>query len=202
MSLMFAAPTKRSLSRYTWRAFLLLLPALGVLVAQGCQVSVGDQSCAEGQNFYDKEDDCPYGPPGGPKLIQANQVACPDIPQEADPLNCTTTWNDVYAIFTGPAGNCSFSGCHGSAPGARGIVLSATDPNAFYDELKGYSGSQGYPYINEEDPAHSWILCNLAGVAGGGAPMPPPSGFSEADLALIQNWATCGLRRDTPDAGP
>jgi hypothetical protein len=202
MSLMFAAPSSWGPSRRKWQAGLLLLPVLVIAVTQGCQISVGDQSCAEGANFYDKDDTCPYGPPGGPKLIKGNQVACPDIPQEADPLNCTTTWNDVYAILTGPAGNCTIGGCHGEAPGARGIFLSATDPNAFYDELKGYVGSQGYPYINEEDPAHSWILCNLAGVAGGGAPMPPPSGFNEADYLLIQNWATCGLSRNTADAGP
>ncbi len=195
MSFMFAAPSFRGLSRRHWHAGLLLLSALAVVVAQGCQISVGDQSCAEGANYYDKDDACPYGPPGGPKVKESS---CPDIPQEADPLNCTTTWNDVYALFTGPAGNCTNSGCHGSAPGARGIFLSDTDPNAFYDELKAYKGLQGYPYFNEEDPAHSWVLCNLAGFPGGGAPMPPPSGFNETDFALIQKWAMCGIQRATP----
>jgi hypothetical protein len=199
MSLMFAAPSSRGPSRRMWRAGLLLLPALAAVVALSCQISVGDQSCAEGANFYDKDDECPYGPPGGPKVQES---ACPDIPQEADPLNCITTWPDVYALLTGPSGNCALSGCHGSAPGARGILLSSTDANAFYEELKGYKGSQGYPYINEEDPAHSWILCNLAGLPGGGAPMPPPSGFNETDFATIQNWAMCGLSRNVADAGP
>jgi hypothetical protein len=195
MSFMFAAPSFRGPSRHVWRAGLLLLPALAVVTAQGCQISVGDQSCAVGANFYDKDDACPYGPPGGPKVQES---PCPDIPQEGDPLNCTTSFADVYALFTGPTGNCTNSGCHGSAPGARGIFLSETDPNAFYDELKGYKGSQGYSYLNEDDPAHSWVLCNLAGFPGGGAPMPPPSGFNETDFALIQNWAMCGLKRDPP----
>jgi|GEM_PF-5967480 len=181
------------------RAGLLLLFAHAMTFAQGCHIDIGDPSCAEGVNFYDKDDACPYGPPGGPRV---HESACPDIPQEADPLNCTASWSDVYALFTGPVGNCALNGCHGSAPGGRGVLLPLENPNAFYDELKAYRGSQGYPYINESDPAHSWILCNLAGLPGGGAPMPPPSGFGEADFALIQNWAVCGLRRVAPDAGP
>ena len=195
MSFMFAAPSFRGRSHHGWLAGFLLLATLTFFMVPGCQISVGDQSCAEGGNFYDKEDACPYGPPGGPKVQES---PCPDIPQEADPLNCTTTWTQVYDLFTGPAGNCTNGGCHGSEPGARGIFLSPTDANAFYEELKGYKGSQGYSYLNEEDPAHSWILCNLAGTPGGGAPMPPPSGFSEADLAVITNWAMCGLKRDMP----
>jgi len=194
MPFMSAAPLPRGPSRHHWRAGLLLLSALAMAIVQGCHITTGgDQSCAEGANFYDKDDACPYGPPGGPKVQES---ACPDIPQEADPANCTTTFADVYALFTGPAGNCTNGGCHGTAPGARGIHLPSDDANAFYEELKGYKGTLNYPYINEEDPAHSWILCNLAGLPGGGAPMPPPSGFDETDFALIQNWAMCGLKRD------
>jgi hypothetical protein len=192
MSFMFAASSLKGRSRRIWRAGLLL-SALVVVLIPACQISVGDQSCAEGVNFYDKDDDCPYGPPGGPKVQES---ACPSIPQEANPANCTTTWADVYALFTGPSGNCTNGGCHGSEPGARGIFLSDTDPNKFYDELKAYKGSQGYPYLNEDEPERSWILCNLIGTPGGGAPMPPPSGFNETDFALIQNWAMCGLKRD------
>jgi len=199
MAFMFAAPLFRRPLRRTWPAGLLLVSALVVLLAQGCQVSVGDQSCIEGFNYYDKDDACPYGPPGGPKVKES---ACPDIPQETDPMKCTTSWADVYALFTGPSANCTNSGCHGSLPGARGIYLQDSDATAFYDELKAYTGSQGYPYFNEEDPAHSWVLCNLAGVPGGGSPMPPPSGFSDSDFAVIQKWAMCGLRRDSADAGP
>ena len=186
---MFAA----SLSKNARRAALLLLPALLIVSVTSCDlVNVGDQSCTEGVNAYDKEDSCPYGPPGGPSV---QETGCPDIPQETDPVLCTTTWLQVYDLLTGPKGNCAVGGCHGSPPGARGILLSSTDANAFYDELKAYNGSQGYPYINEENPTNSWILCNLAGVPGGGAPMPPPSGLDEADLALIQNWASCGALR-------
>lgn len=196
MPIMFAAPSLRGWSRRHGRAGMLILSALAMVIAPSCAITTGgDQSCVEGFNIYDKDDACPYGSPGGPKVKESS---CPDIPQMSDPAMCTTTFADVYALFTGPNGNCTLGGCHGEAPGARGIHLVDTDPNAFYDELKNYKGTQGYAYINEAEPAHSWILCNLAGVPGGGAPMPPPSGFNEADLALIQNWAMCGLKRDIP----
>ncbi len=193
MAFMFAASSLWSPMRRLRPSGLLLLIALTCAFVQGCQISVGDQSCAEGYNYYDKEDACPYGPPGGPKV---KETACPDIPQETDPAKCFAIWSDVYALFTGPNGNCSLGGCHGSQPGARGLYLPDMDATAFYDELKGYKGTQGYPYINPDEPAHSWIRCNLAGLPGGGAPMPPPSGFNETDFALIQNWAMCGLKPD------
>ena len=180
------------------RAASILLTALALASLAACRVSVGDQACTEESKVNDKEDTCPYGPPGGPKVLESG---CPDITQESDPALCTTTWTDVYAILSGPTAGCTINGCHGEAPGARGIFLSPTDSNSFYEELKAYKGSQGYPYINEEQPTHSWILCNLGGVPGGGAPMPPPSGLDETELATIQQWAACGLKR-SGDAGP
>jgi hypothetical protein len=187
------SPRDRSRSNHKRRrAWFVLLTALAAAAIASCQVSVGDQSCTEESNPNDKEDTCPYGPPGGPKV---QETGCPNIPPEPDPANCTVTWPQVYEILRGPSAGCTINGCHGEAPGARGIFLSPTDSNAFYDELKGYVGSQGYPYINEEQPDRSWILCNLTGLPGGGAPMPPPSGLGDADFAIIQQWAMCGLKR-------
>ncbi len=174
------------------RAAHFLISALALVAFAGCRIDVGDQVCTEESKVNDKEDSCPYGPPGGPKVLESG---CPDIEQTMDPAMCTTTFTDVYNILNGPTAGCTLNGCHGESPGARGIFLSPTDSNAFYEELKGYKGSQGYPYINEEQPTHSWIMCNLGGVAGGGAPMPPPSGLNEADIATIQQWASCGLKR-------
>jgi len=175
---------------------LVLAPALAFAaffaLMPGCQISVGDQACTDQSNPNDKDDACPYGPPGGPKVQESG---CPNISPETDPTLCTVTWLDVYAILSGPKAGCTINGCHGEPPGARGLFLSPTDANAFYDELKGYKGSQGYPYINEEQPEESWILCNLTGLPGGGAPMPPPSGLDETDFATIQQWAACGLKR-------
>jgi len=197
-----AASPRTSKSRTNPAGLLLglaLLSAIATAASAGCGgISVGDQSCTEDSKVNDKEDDCPYGPPGGPKVAPGG---CPNIVVTDDPLVCTKSWDDIFPILTGPAGNCSLGGCHGDAPGARGIHLPANDPNAFYDELKGYVGSQGYPYINDKDPARSWILCNLAGTPGGGSPMPPPSGLSPEDLMIIQEWAQCGLRKSLPGDG-
>ncbi|MDI1476749.1 hypothetical protein [Polyangium sp. y55x31] len=199
---MTARTSPRVRSRRTLRAALALFPVLALAAFAGCQISVGDQACTEQSIVNDKDDACPYGPPGGPKV---RETGCPEL-TILDPSACTTapTWAEVYSILTGPSAGCTIGGCHGAAPGARGIFLSADSSDAFYDELKGYSGAQGYPYINEEDPSRSWILCNLQGTPGGGAPMPPPSGLSDADYAIIEQWALCGLRRTGGggDAGP
>lgn len=177
-----------------------ILAPLALVTIVSCHISVGDQSCTESSNPNDKDDACPYGPPGGPKLKPA---VCPPLDPEIDPANCTTTWeNDIFPLFTGPAGNCSVGGCHGDAPGAYGIHLPETDPSAFFDELKGYKGAQGYPYINPDDAPNSWIICNLAGVPGGGSPMPKPSGMDDANLAIVTQWVKCGMPRATPDGGP
>jgi hypothetical protein len=184
------------------RLGLALFPALAMAITAalaGCGgISVGDQSCTEDSKVNDKDDACPYGPPGGPKVAPGG---CPNIVL-TDPATCTKSWDDIFPIFTGPTANCSIGGCHGEAPGPRGIYLPANDPNAFYDELKGYMGNQGYPYINDKEPARSWILCSLAGTPGGGSPMPPPSGLTAEDFAIVEEWAQCGLKKSlTGDGG-
>jgi len=174
-------------------SLLFALALLSLASMTSCQITVGDQICTEGVSPNDKEDSCPYGPPGGPRVAESG---CPNITPEFDPTICTVTFADVYTIFTDETrGKCTINGCHGAPPGARGLFLSPTDSNAFYDELKAYKGAQGYPYINEEQPERSWILCNLKGTPGGGAPMPPPSGLDDADYTTIEKWAMCGLKR-------
>jgi hypothetical protein len=193
----------RTNPRALLRLGLLLVPLLASALG-GCSAAyVGDQACTEDSKVNDKDDACPYGPPGGPKVKPGG---CPtiEITVEQSSPDCRS-WDDIFPIFTGPTANCSIGGCHGEAPGARGLYLPANDPNAFYDELKSYVGSQGYPYINDKSPANSWILCNLAGTPGGGSPMPPPSGLTTADLAEVEKWAACGLPRSIsapdPDGG-
>jgi hypothetical protein len=181
------------------RLGLAILPALALALLAGCgAISVGDQSCTEESKVNDKEDDCPYGPPGGPK---PQPGGCPDIPQN-DPATCTKSWDDIFPILTSSTAGCSAGACHGVAPGGRAIFLPIDNPNDFYDELAGYAGNQGYPYINTKTPTRSWILCNLKGTAGGGAPM-PTAGFTltEEELGIIEEWAMCGLKKSLPSDG-
>jgi hypothetical protein len=120
-------------------------------------------------------------------------ATCPDIAQ--DPNGCGTTWEDVYAIFDAPPASCTLAGCHGDESAASfGIYLPSGDAATAYASLSGYKGSTGYPYINAQDPKHSWVLCNLEGVPGGGFPMPKPSGLVDpSTLAIVQEWARCGM---------
>jgi hypothetical protein len=195
---MSAASSRKTNPSGLRRLGLTLFPALALATLAACSAfDVGDQSCTEKSLVNDKEDDCPYGPPGGPK---PQGGGCPDIPQSEDPATCTTSWDDVFPILSSPTAGCSAgSVCHGESPGQRAIFLPADDANAFYEELASYSGNQGYPYLNTETPTRSWILCNLKGTAGGGSPM-PTSGFklTEAEIATIEAWAMCGLKKSPP----
>ncbi len=176
--------------------------ALGVAVGScaWAACATNDALCYPDSNPADKSDDCPYGPPGGPKVQES---ACPDIEQSGD--GCTVSWDDVYGLFDGPQGGCTASACHGDmSKAAFGIYLPTGDSMTAYATLTSYKGAPGYPYIDVDSPKHSWILCNLKGVQGGGYPMPKPSGFTDPmALETIATWARCGMPGPgvTPDAG-
>src|SRR5262245_15205706 len=130
---------------------------LAALLTASCS-DVGDQECTPDSVPTDEDDDCPYGPPGGPKVTE--QGDC-EITQRTDTSDCDKTWTaDVFPLLTTQAksGNCSTSSCHGTAPGAGGVFLDLANAGAAYDVLAGYLGSPNYPYINTENPEHSWIL--------------------------------------------
>lgn len=173
----------------SWIAAVGLLAL--TLTCASCKT--GDTLCYPDSVPTDKTDDCPYGPPGGPKVQEA---ACQDIPQSTS--DCTTSWADVYAkAFDGPSpmGSCTLGGCHGDkAKASFGVYLPAGDAATAYASLTAYKGSMGYAYVNAEQPKHSWILCNLEGVAGGGYPMPKPSGLVDPSVyKIVAEWARCGM---------
>lgn len=172
------------------RTALALAAGLGAAIAGGCTTDVGDQYCTEESVATDKDDHCPYGPPGGPKVAGGG---CPPI--VIDTTQCGPTWEgDIFPLFKDPTrGNCTASGCHGAEPGAKGIYMPPNDAQASYIELKGYVNTLQAPYLSDEDPTRAWLLCNLEGTNGGGSPMPPPSGLAPAELGLVQQWAACGM---------
>jgi hypothetical protein len=179
------------------RAWLLFASC----VVLGCSTDVGDQACTEKSVATDKDDGCPYGPPGGPRVTEGG---CPNVVVEGDPTACTVSWEgDVFPLFKDPAiGNCSADGCHGPVARQGGIYLPAGDPAASYVELKDYLNSELAPYVSDEAPEEAWILCNLTATIGGGEPMPPKSGLTDATaLAVIERWVTCGMKPGGPAGG-
>lgn len=173
------------------------------VAALNLSCDVGDQFCTEDQSPSEKDDDCPYGPPGGPKPPAGD---CPNIEQDP-PGTCSTDWvNDVFPIFAteGPKkASCTNLACHGSAEGpAAGVLLPPDDAKASYDALTRYEGPQKYPYVNLGDPKHSWILCNLADPPGVGQVMPdPPGEISAGEYAIVEAWAKCGMLYDKAQMG-
>ena len=89
-------------------------------------------------------------------------------------------------------------GCHGS--GAGGLTLPSDDPEKSFNVLRAYSPQQGYPYINDGAPGHTWILCNLHGDKGGRSLMPPTKG-ADAAFEKVKLWAQCGEKLDSASGG-
>ena len=179
------------------RRTTLLTAAIALASLGGCN-NVGDAICPQGTNPDDTGDSCPYGPPGGPRI---HEEGCPDIPQISGAM-CNISWrNDVWPLLNAatPAGSgCGINGCHAS--GAGGLTLPADDPEKSFSVLKAYSPQQGYPYISDTAPGHTWILCNIHGDKGGRSLMPPMQ-MSEATYATVKLWAQCGQKLDSASAG-
>lgn len=198
LSARFAPPLRvaRPL-RFVLRLALPLALLVSVWAAAGC--GVGDQICTPESNYGDKSDDCPYGPPGGPKPPVGD---CADIPQKTA-AECMTpkTWSaDVFPIFAtteGGTAGCGIGACHGDEVSYSRVFLPPTNAKAGYDALTKYEGSQKYPYVNSSAPEHSWILCNLEDPPGVGAVMPaPPGTLTQADIDIIREWLECGAPYD------
>lgn len=186
---------RRALDPGSARLFCLAVAMIvGGALAAGCDV--GDQLCTPDSTLADKSDNCPYGPPGGPKPPVSD---CADIPQK----ECATpiTWlGDVYPIIGTvdvDTPGCGIATCHGDKDFFRRVFLPPIDPKAAYDALTQYEGSQKYPYVNASDPAHSWMLCNLEDPPGVGQVMPSPPGvITPEQIDIIREWLACGAQYD------
>ena len=175
----------------------LLTAAIALASLGGCN-GVGDAICPQGTPPDDTGDGCPYGPPGGPRIYEEG---CPDIPQISG-ATCNLSWReDIWPLLNGlaPAGQgCGISGCHGS--GAGGLTLPTEDAAKSFSVLKAYSPQQGYPYISDSAPGHTWILCNLHGDKGGRSLMPPTK-MDQATFEKVKLWAQCGQTLDSESTG-
>lgn len=183
---------------------LSLLAMVAVGLTAGCDV--GDQACTEEFNYKDTDDDCPYGPPGGPQLQEIGRE-CSLItfrdPSDPECANATFQGHVYPRMIATDGGRCALGGCHGTQAAADiafGVLLTE-DPNQFYEGLAAYSDPAGDPYIAENDE-RAWMHCNVAKLPGGRSAMPPESGLTDpADITLVQTWMECGMKNDGT-AGP
>ena len=183
---------------------------IGLLVLGSASISlgsctVGDAICTDRTVEEDRDDDCPFGPPGGPQK-ESKPGGCVFEFVET----CDVTWaGDVFPILTSPQPGggpaCSNQFCHGpGTPGGADMLVPTDTPTSdeLYDILAAVKNEAGDPYIAEDDPA-AWFLCNVGATPGGGVAMPPSSGFTAApaELAILEEWVKCGMKRDGV-AGP
>jgi hypothetical protein len=106
-----------------------------------------------------------------------------------------TLTDDLQPIFDR---SCATAGCHiGTSPGGNMLLI----PERAFSELVG-AASTDVPTmlrVRPTAPEESYLLHKVAGthasVGGTGEPMPPPTGLSEEEVALIREWIETGAPR-------
>ncbi|MBL8741198.1 MAG: hypothetical protein JNK04_08895 [Myxococcales bacterium] len=177
-----------------------------VAIAASC--TVGDAICTDKTVDEDRNDDCPYGPPGGPQKEETGDGCQVTF----DDTSCTKTFrDDVFPILARPndidssGGGCMVAACHGpSGTGSIAIVLPEdSTPDELYALLAAYENDAGQKYLGEND-SNSYFICNVKATIGGGSAMPPSSGLTDSpkttvddgDLAVVEEWVRCGMKLD------
>lgn len=202
------------LSRLRWARWAGSAVAAGLLATAIAAAScdVGDAICTDDTVEEDRDDNCPYGPPGGPQRTKAE--GCEYTLSDE---NCTVTFrDDIYPILTTSyigepsAGGCTLAACHGPmGTGSIDLVLpEAPTPEVLYAALSEMRGDNGAPYI-EEGATNAYFLCNVLGKLGGGSAMPPTAGLTDdpstdqddTHIAVIEEWVRCGMKLDSSEGG-
>jgi hypothetical protein len=192
------------------RDALVALLCASLSAAAAC--SVGDAICTDQTVEEDRNDDCPYGPPGGPQRQKAERCTV-----NFDTTDCSYTFrDDVYPILVGPytgarsGGGCTTQACHG--PEGTGktdlVVAEMPTPDELYEALSAKVNTQGDPYVELDNP-NAYFLCNVTATLGGGSAMPPNAGLTDDpstpdddnDLEVITRWVVCGMKLDGGEGG-
>jgi hypothetical protein len=166
---------------------IALSTLLGAM-STGCANDAMDASCTPDSPSIDLDDDCIY---------VNGQVAI--TPKPCEPydgeLPAAPPWEDVFSLLnSAQQGNCSADYCHGvQDTAADGIWLPAGNRDTFYEALTNAKGSIGRPYLAPDNPAASWMHCNVRGAPGGGSAMPKPAGMPILSDALrVEAWVLAG----------
>ena len=200
----------RTMLTFRWATGMVLSMAAAAM-AGGAGCSVGDQICTTDSVEGDRDDDCPYGPPGGPAARTPSSDECANIPIDTMAADCATaTWQSAFDAMVGPAG-CSESNCHdlvdiatglNTMQGADGVYMPKASADETFANLAKFENALKQPYIKTGEP-EAWILCNLKGSFGGGKQMGPPGTnllkFNKGAYDVIEKWALCGM--PGPEAG-
>ena len=184
------------MATFRWATGMILsMAAAAMASAAGC--SVGDQICTTDSVSTDRDDACPYGPPGGPAVRTVVADECQDI--VFDKSNCDgVTWEATFAALVDPVqGGCSESNCHdkGDGTGAYNVYMPKGNAAATFKNLSEWQNTLDQLYLKTDDP-EAWILCNLNGSLGGQKVMPPGVSLQAgkpAVYSIIEKWATCGM---------
>jgi hypothetical protein len=161
--------------------------AASALAALCTACAVENQRCPEGTNYNDRDDDCPYGPPGGPKV---NLKVCPPVAAVGD-CNGLTWTEDIYPLLE--AANCTAGACHGTTQ-LNKVYLPPGNAAAVFTALTTYKGPGATFYIEPEDSRNSWIQCNL-GLSSEAIGFTMPIGSPFAGGADLLTWLGCGAPR-------
>lgn len=182
---------------------------LGVAALAGFSCGVGDAVCTDHTVEEDRNDECPYGPPGGPQRKPVASEGCKNVFSDED---CTVSFGDdvfpiLVASYTGTAsgGGCTLPACHGpTGTGAsKMVVAEAATPQQLYDAMAASKNENLVPYVAEDDE-DAYFLCNLKGTIGGGSAMPPNAGLTDDPataedddhMDIMEEWVRCGMKFD------
>lgn len=132
--------------------------------------------------------------------VEATCPVEPDVSATAPPHASRA---DVEIIL---GQSCAVGGCHASAPGAGGLVLSMASA-AWVDGVVAVPSRENpsMSLVNAGAPEESWLVHKVAGAPCGytcdpkrgcGAQMPPGGGLSTTERATIVAWIKSGAPRD------
>ena len=149
------------------RALITLTIACGaagaVLLPAGCETY--SPVCPDDTVEEDRDDDCPFVPPGGPQRKRADRCEV-----AFDTNNCTVTFrDDVFPVLVGPlaqrsGGGCTLPNCHGPNTQGGGVLLLPLDstPDQLYNAMAGFKNDSGDPYV-EAATKNASLLGSLKG---------------------------------------